>query len=447
MLAVIADDITGAAEMAGIAFRFGLSVCLEIYSDKRLPGFRNASSENNVLSDETFAGQINKTQHSSTPERLSDCDMLVLATNTRSLSENTAVEQTGKIMELLKNAGCPLIYKKTDSVLRGHIVPELQVLIEKGGYEKALLIAQNPSRGRIIRNGIYRVNETPLSETDFAHDPEFPAYTSDVKKRLGNISVIRSFKGTDGLSGANNNINNGSCINKDTGKVSHDAGTSRNNDNANDNHTNKIFVANAESRDEIRQILNDVPLKTLLAGGADLFTEYLLSTGNRERKTNPFKGFDDRKAVVVCGSTATHKLTDYEYFKRNTVAFCNMPQDVFEGASPRKWIEQIIKQYESGSSVVITINHPPQKGKDVALRLKNIMTEATNTLLQIKPPQELVIEGGATAFSILESINWYDFRVTNEIAPGIVRMSLRLNPQTYITLKPGSYPWEKTLFC
>ena len=55
MIAVIADDITGAAEMAAIAHRLGLRVKLTMQ-----------------------------------PEATPDCDVLVIATDTRSMSESEA---------------------------------------------------------------------------------------------------------------------------------------------------------------------------------------------------------------------------------------------------------------------------------------------------------------------------------------------------------------------
>ena len=60
------------------------------------------------------------------------------------------------------------IYKKTDSVLRGHIVDELKIQMQLTGKQKAFFMPANPSLDRTISNGKYFVNNVPLNETAFA---------------------------------------------------------------------------------------------------------------------------------------------------------------------------------------------------------------------------------------------------------------------------------------
>ena len=155
---VIADDITGAAEMAGIAHQHGLSVRLSI------------------------AGSLCCDR--GTAERT---DVLVIATDTRSMTEEEAVNETLRITSQLSPLTSHL-FKKTDSALRGHVVAELSALMQTTGYQRAIYLPANPSKGRIIRNGCYyikevrgeksEVREVPIHETAFSYDPEFPAKTS-----------------------------------------------------------------------------------------------------------------------------------------------------------------------------------------------------------------------------------------------------------------------------
>ena len=133
---VIADDITGAAEMAGIAFSRGQQVRLVCSSS--------------VCSSTTATDGT-----------------IVIATDTRSMSAAEAAEETRRIISHLSlpllishslTSGQSvalrtsfLIYKKTDSALRGHVVAELSALMEATGYRRALYLPANPSKGRIIR--------------------------------------------------------------------------------------------------------------------------------------------------------------------------------------------------------------------------------------------------------------------------------------------------------
>ncbi|WP_354667166.1 nucleotide-binding domain containing protein [uncultured Duncaniella sp.] len=49
------------------------------------------------------------------------------------------------------------------------------------------------------------------------------------------------------------------------------------------------------------------------------------------------------------------------------------------------------------------------------------------------------MEGGATAYASLQKLGWDTFTITDEIAPGVIRM--RAPNGTHVTMKPGSYPW------
>ena len=128
MIAVIADDITGAAEIAGIGYDYGLKVVLTRQLEDHLPA----------------------------------CDLLVCITNTRSLPKEEAISQSLALGKKLTALGIDTLFKKTDSVLRGHVLAELEALLEATDKQGALLLPANPSLGRQIIGGIYYVNQQPI---------------------------------------------------------------------------------------------------------------------------------------------------------------------------------------------------------------------------------------------------------------------------------------------
>jgi len=150
MIVVIADDFTGAAELGGIGFRHGLvtEICTVV------------------------------------PVR-PEVDLVVIAADTRSKDVSAAVADMLEITRKVRELGPELVYKKTDSVLRGHVVAELKVHMEVLGFNQALLVPANPALGRVIRDGHYFVNGVPVHETAFAMDPEFPVRSSGVQEMLG----------------------------------------------------------------------------------------------------------------------------------------------------------------------------------------------------------------------------------------------------------------------
>ncbi|MDE6694137.1 MAG: four-carbon acid sugar kinase family protein, partial [Muribaculaceae bacterium] len=150
MVCVIADDITGAAEMGGIARRLGLSVCLSL------------------------DGHIRE-----------DCDVAVIATDTRSMTEEEAVYETRRVTSDLKEERrIKAFFKKTDSALRGHVVAELSVMMEILDREGALYLPANPTKKRVISDGRYLIDGVPIDETAVSFDPDFPAFSSRVSERF-----------------------------------------------------------------------------------------------------------------------------------------------------------------------------------------------------------------------------------------------------------------------
>jgi D-threonate/D-erythronate kinase len=149
MIAVVADDITGAAEIAGICLRYRLSVLLGV--------------------DEWPTG---------------NAQVKIVATNTRSETEEGAILIHRQITRRLLQENPDFIFKKCDSVLRGHVLAELSALLSETGKDSVVLQPSNPAAGRIISNRHYYVNAIPLHETPFAHDPDFPARNSYIDDLL-----------------------------------------------------------------------------------------------------------------------------------------------------------------------------------------------------------------------------------------------------------------------
>lgn len=371
MILVIADDITGAAEIAGIALRHNLNVQFITNITSPLP----------------------------------ETDVVVIATDTRSGDEAEAMDTMNNIADNIKGYDIT-VFKKTDSVLRGFVVTEISALMTNIGVTGALLIPQNPSKGRIIQNGRYYINETPLDQTSFCYDPEFPAKTSYVEECLPGtraLSISESFKG-------------GICI------------------------------ADASNSQEIEHQLGKVDKNILIAGAADCFEIFLkknMNGGIRKNKCQS-EGIQSSKkqaackTIVVCGSTQSKSLINEPYIKFIMAEETTMPHNVFNGAPADRWIADVNNSYNARGSVIITVGHPATGGKDYAIRLRGLMASATSQLIGTHTPDFLIIEGGATAFSILNKLGWESFVIEKEFTPGVVCMKYN---NTHIILKPGSYPW------
>lgn len=362
---VIADDITGAAEMAGVARRMG---CRVGFSTQPRP----------------FTG---------------DEEVMVWATDTRSMGRKEAVETTESLLEAVRRSGEVRLFKKTDSVLRGHVAAEFEVLMRLG-YERALLLPANPSKGRCIVDGIYTIEGTPIAETVFRTDPEFPARCSEVEGLVG--------------SGARHVTNPAEPLQRG------------------------ISIGESGSEEAVAEWIVASDPSVLLAGAADAFKALLMTEGHREATLDPFAGLGDRPTFIALGSTVRHDLSHEPFFLRNRVAERPMPDAVFEGGSSEEWIASCCRAEEA--SLLVKIPQQVKIDGEKALYLRRTMARCVAEAVQSRRPEELIIEGGASAYAILEELGWSAFTVADEIAPGVVRLR-HTESGTHLTFKPGSYPW------
>ena len=369
---VVADDITGAAEMAGIAFAQGLPVRLVCGSS--------------VCCDSVA---VNGTT--------------VIATDTRSMSEAEAVAETRSITSAFIHH-TSAIFKKTDSALRGHVVAELTALMEVTGYKRAVYLPANPSKGRVIRNGIYYINNIPIHETDFSFDPEFPARTSVLRERFPNAEE----KG--------------------------------------------IIMPDAENEEDIRNIIAEYDDgKTIFAGAADLFSAMIGMGCGRLKEPiakRPIPIIQNKNStLILCGSTQSKPLD-------LGIPVAPMPQEIYDGSDDLSLWDTTAYEQEQ-HSLILSIPHTHRTGKEVAVHLRTMMARKAKELItqHLFPALDregsgeglhLIIEGGATAWATLQALGWTQFEIIAQLAPGVVQM--RAMNGTLVTLKPGSYPWGNIVF-
>lgn len=391
MIIAIADDITGAAEIAGLGFAHGMTTTL----------------------------------FTEVPDTLPDADLMVLATDTRSLSEEEAVTATSNMLLQLKNVNLskrmitemnvsgvrpspPIFFKKTDPMLRGHVVPELRAIMKGSRYNKVLYVPANPSMGHIIRGGRFFINNEPIDQTPLEHDAEFPVQTSSICLLLG-ISASLGIRISDV-------------------------------ENEEDMRNAALSAINANEPE-------------MLAGGSDLFAAMIHCMGYKEKTHKPFEGLEEKgAAIMVCGSVITPDLTTRPFIRRHHMPIASMPREVFDGnQTAEQWINIINARHLIKTSmqpaydgIILNIPFESSGSRVKAARLRMTMAIVTKSLIERLQPSELVLEGGATAFAVIKELGLKHLNITDQVEPGVVRMTSK-DAKLHITFKPGGYPWGKLL--
>lgn len=145
-LSIIADDLTGAMDSSGYFATMGLITV--------------------VVLDQN-------------PSRIAE--VMVISTDSRGDDPDTASHKVRKLASGLKD---DIVYKKIDSTLRGNISIELAGVMDSLSSEKVIVAPAFPAVGRTTVNGMLLVNNTPVSETQFANDPISPVTESHIPRML-----------------------------------------------------------------------------------------------------------------------------------------------------------------------------------------------------------------------------------------------------------------------
>ena len=368
MIRVFADDLTGAAELAGMCKQHGLKTILTLG-----------------------------------PEAPDPAEAIVYCTDSRSMDLASALTVTQQFLAPIASAKNELVYKKTDSVLRGHVMEELLLQMHEWRYPRVLFIPQNPSMGRIIIDGQYFVNGKLLSETAFADDPEFPRNTADVVDLLsGHDADVHVMHYNDALPA--------------TG----------------------IIVGEASCREDLEKWVSRIDHGMMLAGGGDFFQAILeqrygtVLPAVLSSPEQPFlyiSGTSFQSAVSFIQALAVEK--DMVHY---------IDAAILEGTGLETWLSKCARAINENQRAVIAFDPSLQHQEFyAALFLRQKMASIIHALLSLTPVGEILIEGGSTAKAILDEMNLPFWIPDAVMGRGVVR--LQDSHQHYtITVKPGSYP-------
>lgn len=363
MIAVLADDLSGAAELAGISLRYGLKT-------------------------ELFTGNITA----------SSADVIVLSTDSRSLKKEDALSVTRQALEQVLELHPTLIYKKIDSVLRGHVLDELMLQMAIMNKERALVMPANPSLGRTIREGKYYIEGIPIHQTAFASDPEFPAKDADVKKLLNN-SALQVLQHTDELP------------------------------------TTGIIIGETSSNSAVQAWVEKADDSSVLAGAGDFFNA-LLHQRFAEKEQQDYT--IERPFLYICGTAYDQSVGFVKriFEKLHPVLFITEQMLDPEEMSIDEEVKDFINAIKQTQKGVIAFDKELNAETISAEDLRAIMASTVKMVLDKYDIKELLIEGGSTATAVLQELNIRHLQPLQELKRGVLRMK---SGDMFITIKPGSY--------
>jgi len=379
MIAVIADDITGAAELAGIGLNYQLK-----------------TEVNTVVADAT------------------DADLLIINADTRSLTAEEAKQITRQIAVQVAKLKPQLVYKKIDSVLRGHILAEIEAQLETdGNMQRALIIPGNPSHRKTVVDGIYYYQEAPVHRSSFAHDPAFPISASHVHHLLRadeNVQVLaqKALLPPEG-----------------------------------------IFVGDVTGPDDLAHWVDQLDKNTLVAGAAELFDQLLQKTTGKQAHPDTKPAELQWPRLYVFGSTFYQDRLEMINGRFKNIPLTHLPAQALTATGkylPDDYVNHVSALLKNEGGAIIGISTQGINVKIDPVQLAQNMGNIVNKVTAQAHPAELVIEGGATAAAILMQMGITRLYPEQQLAPGVMRMRVPGNNQLYITVKPGSYAWPEPVW-
>ena len=361
---IIADDISGAAECAGVGWRRGLDV--ELCTDSSagvLAGFSVIDTDSRLLPDAEAAARVQAVMDGSGPK-------------------------PGDV------------FKKTDSVLRGPVRAELEVLVRVLGCGRCLLVPTNPPQGRTVERGRLLVRGVPLDQTEFARDPHHPARSADVRDMLGQeiaLPVVSLALGDPWPE-------RGICIG-----------------NARTDEDLRAWAARAFD--------SGIPV----AGSAPFLSAILAHRGCEERTPDvPSPGGVRSLRTLICSGSASPASRDrIRQAEAAGMPICRLLKSGDRAPDPAAHF----------ATTILCIGGPVSRDPGAPERLLEALAGLVAQCISAQRVDHLLLEGGATAACVLRRLGMKRFRVIREWAPGVVTLRAVNGQSLEITIKPGSYPW------
>lgn len=389
--AVIADDLTGAADSGVQLVRAGYSAAV-FFQGEPVSDFGNS------------------------------LEAVALDTDSRALPHS---EARGRILEAVDAAGVAgqseFLYKKVDSGLRGNLAVEIEAAMEATGREWAVIAPAFPSEGRTTVGGAQHLNGQPVHLTELARDEKTPVNESHLPSllaSLGPVSTIGVYDLGDEHS-VTRAFEAGRCI-----------------------------VADAETDLDLSTLVQAIedPSSVLWVGSAGLSRALGLVYPGTHSGMEP-AGAKVRNALVVVGSLSKVSRDQVAEIEATGEAVTvELGGELSRENFTTHEIEAAIS--EVGESLFRGMNVVLQSPGEPARISPGVVTEGLAKVLaglEVDSFEALVLTGGDTAISVARALGATGIRLLGEVEPG-VPIGRLVGPRPYLVItKSGGFGGRDTL--
>jgi uncharacterized protein YgbK (DUF1537 family) len=381
ILGCIADDFTGAGDLASILTAQGMTTSL-------LPGIDAV--------------------------RGATADAGVVALKTRSIPVGEAVRQSLGALDALRDAGCEQFYFKYcstfDSTPEGNIGPVAEALARELGADKVLVCPAFPANGRTVYQGHLFVGDQLLSESSMRDHPVTPMTDSDIRRWLA-----RQCKG-DVHHLPHAVVRRGSAAIADRLAAL----------------PKGLIVADATSDDDLRALGHAARNMALVTGGSAMALglpgnfRAAGRIGNAATRFTP----DSGPALLLAGSCSAATNAQVARYRQDHPSFAIDGPALLAGEPVLEQADAFAAQFRGAAPLVYSTITPDtvarlRSGADfanVSDAIERLMATLAVRAVE-RGVTRLVVAGGETSGAVVDALRPGEMAIGPDIAPGVPILS------------------------
>lgn len=401
LLGVIADDFTGASDVANALAKSGMPTVLHIGVPDTTPG--------------------------------ADAAACVVALKSRSIAADAAVRQSLQACEWLLDQGCRQILFKYcstfDSTPAGNIGPVAEALLERLGADIAIVCPVFPATGRTLYEGHLFVAGKPLNESGLAQHPLNPMTDANIVRWLR-----RQTKGEVGLVRLGD-VRRGEAAIRERLAVEAAAGR-------------RLAVVDAIDDADLFEIGAAVRDHRLVTGGSGIalaLPENFRRAGHRVAASGAFSGRSGR-ACVLSGSCSPASRGQVEAFAAGHPALFVDPDRLvdrqMDAATASHWmlarIDAVPMVYTSADPEHVAAAQARYGRDQLAATIEGFFGELALRLAEAGVCR-LAIGGGETSGAVVSALGARAFAIGREIDPGVPALAEIGGRNLRLALKSGNF--------
>lgn len=405
VLGCIADDFTGATDLAGMLVRHGMRA-VQTIGVPEIP-----------------ASEI-------------DADAVIVALKSRTIPVDEAIFQSLEALEWLQAGACQRFYFKYcstfDSTDTGNIGPVAEALLDALGADQAIVCPAFPENGRTVFKGYLYAGDVLLNESGMQDHPLTPMTDPNLvrilarqsSKAVGLLDYRTIRKGVDAA----------------RAQLAALAGDGR-----------QLVIADATDEDDLRTLASATSHQILSTGGSGLAVGMpaafeaagLFEMQSAAADLPEISG----KGAIISGSCSRATNEQVARFARNYPVFQINPLEFAEGkdlaAEALEWAK---KQIKDGPVLIYATDNPDgvEAAQDALGREKvgALVEDALATIaagLRDMGVSRMVVAGGETSGAVVQKLNIGALRIGPEIDPGVPWCVSIGGQKMAVALKSGNF--------